>query len=173
MSQIQTLSIDQVDPAPAIDVIVEASGWPDAGQLQALVKSATQAIFTSVECTILPDSELSIVFSDDTRVRDLNDRYRGKEGATNVLSFPGDSTHDDAFGPMIGDVILALETVANEAGTSGQPLTHHMTHLVIHGILHLLGYDHQTPPEAEIMEQLETRLLEQLGIADPYPEDPA
>ena len=106
--------------------------------------------------------ELSIVFTNDFAVRQLNARYRGKDRATNVLSFP------QKTGALLGDVILAAETVAREAAVADKRLEDHMAHLIIHGFLHLLGYDHQGDREAEKMEQLERVALKRLGIADPY-----
>jgi probable rRNA maturation factor len=109
-----------------------------------------------------PRPELSIVFTDDSRIRQLNARYRGKDRATNVLSFP------QKDGALLGDVILAAETIRGEAVLADKPLEDHMAHLIIHGFLHLLGYDHEGDAEAEKMEQLERLALGRLGIADPY-----
>lgn len=111
--------------------------------------------------------EISIVLADDAFVRDLNRQYRNIDRPTNVLSFPvGD---DNGHGPvLLGDVVLAYETVQREARAAGKSLSAHVTHLIIHGILHLLGYDHEDEQEAEEMEALETALLARLGITDPY-----
>jgi probable rRNA maturation factor len=103
-----------------------------------------------------------VVFTDDAAMRRLNARYRGKDKATNVLSFPQKS------GPLLGDVILAAETVRREAALAAKPLEDHMAHLIIHGFLHLLGHDHEEDAEAEKMEQLERLALQRLGIPDPY-----
>jgi probable rRNA maturation factor len=102
------------------------------------------------------------VFTDDDGMRRLNARYRGKDRATNVLSFP------QKDGALLGDVILAAETVKGEAALADKPLEDHMAHLIIHGFLHLLGFDHEEDVEAEKMEQLERLALDRLGIADPY-----
>lgn len=111
--------------------------------------------------------EISIVLADDAFVRDLNRQYRNIDRPTNVLSFP--SGDEDGHGPvLLGDVVLAYETVAREAQAAGKSLSAHVTHLIIHGILHLLGYDHEDEQEAEEMEALETALLARLGITDPY-----
>ena len=95
-------------------------------------------------------------------MRKLNARYRGEDRATNVLSFP------QKAGPLLGDVIVAAETVQREALLADKPLEDHMAHLIIHGFLHLLGFDHEEDAEAEKMEQLERLALARLGIADPY-----
>ncbi len=119
--------------------------------------------------------ELSIVFTDDAAMRKLNMAYRGKDSATNVLSFPQAGIEPPAgvagpqlAGMLLGDVILSAETVAGEAALADKPLEDHMAHLIIHGFLHLLGYDHETGREAEKMEQLERVALKTLGIPDPY-----
>jgi probable rRNA maturation factor len=116
--------------------------------------------------------EISLVLADDAMVRDLNGRYRGQDKPTNVLSFATLDDEDDispADGPlMLGDVIVAFETTAREAASEGKSLAAHLSHLVVHGVLHLLGYDHQDDAEAEEMEAAERSILAGLGIADPY-----
>ena len=113
--------------------------------------------------------ELSLVFADDATVQALNAEWRGKDKPTNVLSFPAFPLKPgDKLPPLLGDVILAFETVAREAAEEGKPLDHHVSHLVLHGFLHLLGYDHETDADAEVMEALETRILAKLAIPDPY-----
>lgn len=112
--------------------------------------------------------ELTLALADDAAVRDLNHRYRGKDAATNVLSFPAAAGAHGAGAAYLGDIILAEETVLREARDEGRMPLHHVIHLAIHGTLHLLGHDHQTDADAEVMEALETRLLGRLGIADPY-----
>ena len=117
-------------------------------------------------------AELAVVLADDATVRDLNRRFRGKDAPTNVLSFPAPEPPadlpDDGQPREIGDVILAVETLLAEAAAADTPPAHHFQHLLIHGVLHLIGYDHQTDAEAQAMEALETTLLARLGIADPY-----
>lgn len=119
--------------------------------------------------------ELSLVLSDDAEVRELNRRYRGQDKATNVLSFAAlDDAELPAEGPiLLGDVVVAYETTAAEAVAEGKSLTNHLSHLVVHGVLHLLGYDHEVEAEAEEMEGRERALLAALGIPDPYAVDPA
>lgn len=121
--------------------------------------------------------EISLVFTDDAEQRVLNRNYRQKDSATNVLSFPNmddDLASVPAGQPrLLGDVVLARETVMREAAEQGKPLADHTTHLLVHGVLHLLGYDHQDAGEAAEMEALERRILAGLGIADPYEAVPA
>jgi probable rRNA maturation factor len=127
----------------------------------------------------LARAEVSVLLADDATVRRLNAAYRGKDCATNALSFPAYDRVLEADsrqlppGPVpLGDVVLALETVAAEAASAGKPLVDHVSHLVVHGCLHLLGYDHHDGADAAIMEGLEREILERLGIADPYADDP-
>jgi probable rRNA maturation factor len=107
--------------------------------------------------------------SNDASVAVLNERFRGLAKPTNVLSFPAGNGAPDG---QIGDVILAQETVEREAREQGVPFEHHVQHLVVHGILHLLGYDHLTAADAEAMEGIEIKILSKLGVANPYTEAP-
>ena len=106
--------------------------------------------------------ELAVVLADDAFVRDLNRDYRGKDKATNVLSFPSDEKG------CLGDIVLAFETVEREAAEQGKTFRHHACHLLVHGVLHLLGHDHEEEKEAVLMEQKEVKILKKLGIANPY-----
>ena len=112
--------------------------------------------------------EVSLCLADDAQMRALNARWRGTDRPTNVLSFSTASAERLGVAPILGDIALAFETLAREAGESGASLADHYRHLVAHGFLHLVGYDHQTGEEAERMEALETRILARLGVADPY-----
>lgn len=155
--------------APEIDISVEAGNWPDEAALTSLAGQAVAAAMAAIrdsgpgEQPFPPQGgELSLLFTDDAAIRALNAQWRGKDKPTNVLSFP------QADGPLLGDVILAEETVRREAGLAEKPLEAHMAHLIIHGFLHLLGYDHEEEAEAERMEALERAALRRMGIADPY-----
>jgi len=153
---------------PAIDIRVEAGNWPPAAKLRRLVTRAVAQTIASAAPPLAPSSELSLVFTDDAHVRVLNRRYRRKGTATNVLSFPGARTEARTFGPLLGDLVFAAETIAREADAQGIAPDHHLAHLVVHGFLHLLGHDHHRNAEAAVMEGLETAILARLGIADPY-----
>lgn len=113
--------------------------------------------------------EISVMLSDDETVRALNRDHRGKDAATNVLSFPGDTAapHPGAD-ILLGDVILAWETVAAEAKAARKSIADHTSHLLIHGVLHLLGYDHEREEDATIMERIEVESMTRLGLSDPY-----
>jgi len=116
--------------------------------------------------------EVSVVLTDDARQRRLNAEYRGKDVSTNVLSFPSGEDADAGFPDDIalplGDITLALETVQREAETQGLSFADHFCHLLVHGMLHLAGHDHETDDEADAMEALEIEILATLGVADPY-----
>ncbi len=150
-----------IDIAVAISDPAWESAVPDAERL--CVESAIAVLGAVVKPT-----ELSIVLSSDADVRVLNRDYRGKDKATNVLSFPSGLSSDLSGTDMLGDVILAFETVSMEADRDGKTLPSHLRHLVVHGILHLLGYDHETEEEASEMEQREIEILAGFGISDPY-----
>ncbi|MEZ2328190.1 rRNA maturation RNase YbeY [Mesorhizobium sp. RCC_202] len=150
-----------------IDVFVEAGDWPAEVELTRLVDRAVAMAFAETGAS--GASELSIVFSDDAHIQTLNAQWRGKDKPTNVLSFPAFSfAKGGPLPPMLGDIVLAAETVSREAALEDKPLANHITHLVIHGLLHLLGHDHETEAEAEEMEAIERRALARLAIPDPY-----
>ena len=113
--------------------------------------------------------EVSLVFTDDASIREINAEWRSQDKPTNVLSFPAfPVTPGKMPGPMLGDIILAHETLVREAEDLGKPFDEHLTHLLVHGFLHLFGYDHIDENDAERMESLETRILAGLGLSDPY-----
>ncbi|MFM1813752.1 MAG: hypothetical protein RLZ98_447 [Pseudomonadota bacterium] len=150
----------------AIETVHRAGVWNEFGALDALVESCASAIAGAVD---LPAKtvEVALALSDDTDVRELNRTFRHQDKPTNVLSFPAGEGVDEG-GIFIGDIVLAEETLLNEAADLRIPAEHHFQHLVIHGILHLLGYDHEDDQEAEAMEALEISLLSGIGIPNPY-----
>jgi len=156
-------------PAPLnIEVSRNSDGWPEA--LDARAEQAVREALTQSKAKITGATELSLVLTDDSEQRVLNRDWRGIDKSTNVLSFP----QIEPFGPvsgLLGDIILARETVEREALEQGVSFEDHFTHLVVHGFLHLLGYDHMDDDEALAMEGLETQILASLGVADPYAED--
>ncbi len=156
------------DNAIDIDIMIEAGPWPDESILEDLVQKAVEAAWSNLGLERTP-SELSVVFTDDASIKLLNAQWRDKDKATNVLSFPAFPVKAGSQpGPMLGDIVIAYETVAREAADEGKPVNNHLTHLVVHGFLHLLGYDHETDVEAEEMERLEREILHALAISDPY-----
>lgn len=159
------------DSSHSIGVTIEAAGWPAiVTDPEAVCLKAARAVLELLRPEDAAWLEIGILLTDDATVRVLNRDYRGKDSPTNVLSFPSGPDLDLPEGAprLLGDVALALETVRGEAQRDGKVPADHLTHLVVHGTLHLLGHDHEEPAEAERMEALETSILEGLGIADPY-----
>ena len=145
-----------------IDIEIEDEAWVAAApQALDLVQAAAAAVLRQAE---FDGDAVTILLTDDESVRDLNARFRGKDYATNVLSFPAPENPEG----HLGDIALAFGVCAREASEQGKPLGHHLQHLVAHGVLHLLGYDHETDAEAEHMEGLERVILAGLGVPDPY-----
>lgn len=152
----------------AIDISAESEGWEKIPDLEACVRRAAEAAMLDGEA---PPSEISVVLSDDEHIRELNKHHRGMDKPTNVLSFPAARVKTPAGAPRIlGDIVIAYETVAREAAEESKTLQNHLSHLVVHGVLHLLGYDHEDEDEAEMMEARERQILAKLGIPDPYAE---
>ena len=152
-----------------IDIAVEAGGWAGEDALRALAERAVGAVFAETGQDVPTAAELSLLFTDDAHIRALNRDWRARDKPTNVLSFPAFPVRPgDAVPPMLGDIALAFETVAAEAALEGKPFDHHLTHLIVHGLFHLLGHDHEDEEEAEAMEALERAALARLAIPDPY-----
>ncbi|MEP7453182.1 rRNA maturation RNase YbeY [Phyllobacterium sp. SB3] len=152
-----------------IDILVETDGWPEEAELSSLANAAVTAVWEELAGGNQPDSELSLVFTDDAAIKELNNDWREKDKPTNVLSFPAFPIKPGQKpGPMLGDIVIARETVVREAEDEEKPFNHHLAHLIVHGFLHLLGYDHLTNEEAEEMEELERKILARLAIPDPY-----
>lgn len=148
--------------------------WDAIPDRRAAIRAAAAAVSRAPDLDLEP-SLATVALSGDARVRELNRAFRGKDKPTNVLSFPSPEGPEREVSArrFLGDVVLAAETVLQEAEAMGVPPRHHLQHLVVHGLLHLLGFDHETDDEATEMEALETRLLDGLGIADPYGEPAA
>ena len=152
----------------SIVIVHEAGDWSAFTASERAIETAAAALAQHSGCLGARGTEASVVLADDALIRTLNQTYRGKNKPTNVLSFPFQVPPGGARNGILGDVVLAAETVAREAAERGIPPVHHLQHLVIHGLLHLLGFEHDTDAEAETMERLETEILATLAIADPY-----
>ncbi|MFW8594277.1 rRNA maturation RNase YbeY [Cribrihabitans neustonicus] len=162
-----------------IDITIEDDRWLDAG-LEPLAEEAIAAVLT--HHGLDPEAcEISLLACDDARIAVLNAEFRGKPAPTNVLSWPAEdlAAEEEGGEPLppepdftgeipLGDIALAYETCAREAAEAGKPLADHIRHLTVHGLLHLLGYDHIRDRDAARMEGLEVLLLGKLGIPDPY-----
>lgn len=166
-----------------VDCVVEDSRWEDVG-LETLAETATTATLTHLGIPLV--FEVSLLACDDARIAELNTEFRDKGAATNVLSWPaeergveiaGERPEPPASEPQfealgmqaeLGDIAISYDTCAREAEAESKPFEHHVTHLMVHGVLHLLGYDHIRDKDAELMEGLEREILETLSIPNPY-----
>jgi probable rRNA maturation factor len=156
---------------PITEVLVVADCWQAEPDAETAIHRAiaTAAEFITAD---VAETELAVMLTDDAGIRTLNSNWRGIDKPTNVLSFPalppsGPRGPDEAP-RMLGDIAIAYETTRREADDEQKPFDHHLSHLAVHGFLHLIGYDHETDDDAEAMEALEREILSQLGIADPY-----
>lgn len=152
-------------PHPIVAAIEIASPlWRNVNDAESCVRGALAAAAARVG----GDGEVSILLADDAAVRALNRDWRGLDKPTNVLSFPAQASKLAGVPALLGDIAIAYETLEREAAKEDKPMLHHLAHLVVHGYLHLMGYDHQTDSEAEAMEALEREILHGLRIPDPY-----
>jgi probable rRNA maturation factor len=156
---------------PITEVLVVADCWQTEPDAEAVIQRAVAAAAEIAKAGI-GEAELAVMLTDDSGIRTLNNNWRGIDKPTNVLSFPalpptGAGGPDDAP-RMLGDIAIAYETTRKEADDEQKPFDHHLSHLAVHGFLHLIGYDHEQDHDAEQMEALEQEILAQLGIPDPY-----
>lgn len=154
----------KIFPCVTVDVVEDGGDWSGLADPESIVQAAVDAV-ARVPGVVSSDATLVVALSTDAAVAKLNADFRGKAKATNVLSFPAGK---GAAPYLLGDIILAAETVQREAVEQSTPFTHHVQHLVVHGFLHLIGYDHETAGDAERMEALEIEILASLDIANPY-----
>ncbi len=158
---------------PTTEVVVAADCWQSEPDAEATVQRAIIAASQATDAEV-GNAEVAVMLTDDATIRTFNKDFRGKDAPTNVLSFPAPemdvSDAEDAAPRALGDIAIAYETLRREADEEAKPFLHHLSHLAVHGFLHLVGYDHETDEEAEEMEALEVAILAQLGIPDPYAE---
>lgn len=162
-----------------LDILIEADAW-DEGMLTSLAQRAVEATLHHMQ--LVPDEcEVALLACDDARIATLNADFRGKPTPTNVLSWPAQPLAPPAEGKAppppergfdemveLGDIALSYDTCAREAQSAEKPFADHLTHLIVHGTLHLLGYDHITDGDAALMERIEVEILGNLGLDDPY-----
>ena len=156
---------------PITEVLVVADCWQTEPDAEAVIQRAIAAAAEIADADV-GEAELAVMLTDDAGIRTLNSNWRGIDKPTNVLSFPalqptGAGGPDDAP-RMLGDIAIAYQTTRKEADDEQKPFDHHLSHLAVHGFLHLIGYDHENDDDAEAMETLEQEILAQLGIPDPY-----
>ena len=155
---------------PMTEVLVVADCWQTEPDAEAVIHRAIEAAAGIADADV-GDAELAIMLTDDKGIRTLNSNWRGIDKPTNVLAFP--ALQPAAGAPedaprMLGDIAIAYQTTRKEADDEQKPFDHHLSHLAVHGFLHLIGYDHEKDDDAEAMESLEQEILAQLGIPDPY-----
>src|SRR5882762_4581462 len=155
---------------PITEVLVVADCWQTEPDAEAVIQRAV-AVAAEIADADTGEAEIAVMLTDDAGIRTLNSNWRGIDKPTNVLSFPALQVSpggpDDAP-RMLGDIAIAYETTRKEADDDQKPFEHHLSHLAVHGFLHLIGYDHEKGDDAEAMETLEQEILAQLGIPDPY-----
>jgi probable rRNA maturation factor len=155
---------------PETEVLIVAACWSAEPEAATIVHRAIEMAASVVDADTA-DAELAVMLTDDEGIRNLNRNWRGRDKPTNVLSFPAlqpAGARSDDVPRMLGDIAIAWETTRREADDEQKPFDHHLSHLAIHGFLHLVGYDHENNVDAEAMENLEREILAALGIPDPY-----
>ncbi|WP_455480934.1 rRNA maturation RNase YbeY [Bartonella sp. B12(2025)] len=153
-----------------IDITIKSPGWNDEKMLYNITEKALTVTIHHLSLGNIA-SEVSLLFTDDKHMAQINAQWRNKNKPTNVLSFPAFPLKvGETPGLMLGDIIIAQETVVLEAKKEGKLFQDHLTHMIVHGVLHLLGYNHETDEEALEMEKLEREILQKLSIKDPYTE---
>ncbi len=152
----------------SVDLSVESPLWSAVPDLETLTEQAIAAAIAESRAELPPACEVSFLFCDDAAIQALNARWRGIDKPTNVLSFPADGPETPGALSLLGDIVMAYETVAVEASRDRTTIEAHVSHLAIHGFLHLIGYDHMEEAEAGEMEALESRSMIRLGRPDPW-----
>ena len=151
--------------SPQIDIQKQSPLWNAQPLAEEIVRDAITAAASTLSTT---DSEVSIVLTDDSTMAVLNRDWRGIDGPTNVLSFPASGHGGNEGSRLLGDIVIAYETLVRECDDEHREFLHHLAHLAVHGFLHLLGYDHQTDAQAEEMEGLESKIMTRMNMPDPY-----
>jgi probable rRNA maturation factor len=153
-----------------LDISIDRSSplWAALPTAESLAERAILASAETCGVKLRDEAEISVQLVDDEQIRALNARWRGLDKPTNVLSFPASPVEKLPFAPLLGDIVVAYETMRREADDDDISLSDHFAHLIVHGFLHLMGFDHQNDRDADEMEALETRVLAGMEIADPY-----
>lgn len=158
-----------------VELTVEDPAWGAPARLEGLVQACADAVIAEIrdlepDFTLGSEASVSLLFCDDARIKALNRDFRGKDKATNVLSFPGPEPLDNRLDAALalGDIALARETIFREAQEQAKTPDNHCRHMIVHGLLHLLGFDHEDDEEAEEMEATEIAILERLGVENPF-----
>lgn len=157
-------------PQPALitDIQVASDQWRQMPEFDACIRRVLSEAARHLSSRLAPGAEVSIVLTDDATIQALNRDWRGHDKPTNVLSFPSAAPRVEGSPVLLGDIVIAYETVVAEARADGKPFVDHLAHLVVHGFLHLLGFDHEDDRAAAEMEALERDILAALLVPDPY-----
>jgi probable rRNA maturation factor len=158
-----TPALKRRQAAPSVDIQIASPLWDAQPLAEQTVRDAIAAAAAALSTT---GGEVSIVLTDDQAIRTLNREWRKIDKATNVLSFPAATTGGGE--KMLGDIVIAYETLVRECDDEGRIFLHHLAHLAVHGFLHLVGYDHQTDSDADEMEGLESKIMKAMKLPDPY-----
>lgn len=151
-----------------VDVSIESDLWTALPEAEALAAQAVRQALLTSKTAVHAAAEVSIMLIDDVQIRALNKQWRKIDKATNVLSFPASTPQKLKSNPLLGDIVVAFETLQKEAHEETKSLRDHYSHLIVHGFLHLLGYDHENEHDAALMEGIEIKILAALNIANPY-----
>jgi probable rRNA maturation factor len=155
-----------------IDITIEFAAWSKVPGLENLIKTSARAAVSGREEEFKNRAELSILLTSDEAIRQLNSNFRGQDKPTNVLSFGGETeTVSTVPSFLLGDVVLSYQTIAKEAQQQGKSFDDHVSHLIVHGVLHLLGYDHDNDELAHKMERVEIKILKGIGVENPYSQE--
>jgi len=157
----------RIRPTVLVEIVAPSRLWRQQKDARTTVRRAIATACAGLAGES-PRGIVAVALTDDAGIRILNRDWRGRDAATNVLSFPAPASVGDPDRPNLGDIAIAYETVAREAEEAGKPFAHHLAHLAVHGFLHLIGFDHEDDAEAERMEQQERDILAALSIPDPY-----
>ena len=151
-----------------LSTMIEAEAWNQTSGLDTLARRVLDEAVILTGVKLAPEAEVSLLLCDDARIREINREWRGLDKPTNVLSFPAAPPAALPKSPQVGDIAVAYETVVREAQEEAKTFHDHFAHMILHGFLHCLGSDHETDDEADQMEGVEIRVLQKIGIADPY-----
>ncbi len=151
-----------------LDIQIEDTSWAILENIETLCQKAIDQACVQAKPKPMNGAELSVLLTNEAEIQTLNKQWRNIDKPTNILSFPAVLPNKIAKSPLLGDLALGFETIAHEAKTDEKTFENHLTHLIIHGFLHILGYDHETDADALIMEALEIKILAKLNIGDPY-----
>jgi probable rRNA maturation factor len=153
------------ESAPSIEIRTDSDLWSGQPLAEQTVREAIAAAARSLATA---DGEVSVVLTNDAEIKAINLEWRGIDKPTNVLSFPAPKTKNTGGAKLLGDIVIAYETLQRECDDEGKIFLHHLSHLTVHGFLHLIGYDHQNDSDADEMEGLESKIMNSMKLPDPY-----